>query len=193
MVYDKIQRIKKDIFSCRDIATALGVEISSARVAAARLVKRGLIVRAKRDVYIITDKWHYMAKEAKFAIANLIQVPSYISLMTALDYYGITTQVQRDFIESVAVRRTKESEVKGTVFMFTKIDKKLYFGFVKKEGFFIASPEKAFMDALYLSSLKRYSFDMTSIDLDKFDKKAVKRISAKFPKRTNDILRKLYG
>lgn len=193
MVYDKIQRIKKDIFSCRDIATALDVEMSSARVAAARLVKRGLIVRAKRDVYIITDKWRYMAKEAKFAIANLIQVPSYISLMTALDYYGITTQVQRDFIESVAVRRTKEREVKGTVFMFTKIDKKLYFGFVKKEGFFIASPEKAFMDALYLSSLKRYSFDMTSIDLDKFDKKAVKKICAKFPKRTNDILRKLYG
>ena len=54
-------------------------------------------------------------REQKFIIANIYQVPSYISLMTALDYYEITTQMQRDFIESVILKRTVTKEIEAKV------------------------------------------------------------------------------
>ncbi len=40
--------------------------------------------------------------------------------------------------------------IKGSIFNYSRIRPNLYFGFVKKDGFFIAGPEKAFLDALYL-------------------------------------------
>ena len=62
-------------------------------------------------MYVLKEKWDTAGKEEKFIIANLAQVPSYISLMTALDYHEITRQVQRDLFESVAVKRTKQISV----------------------------------------------------------------------------------
>ena len=53
----------------------------------------------------------YMDRVETFQIANLGQVPSYISLTTALDYHGLTTQLQRDYFESIALKRTKEIKV----------------------------------------------------------------------------------
>ena len=193
MVYEKIINIKKDIFSYRDMALALGIKEPSARVAANRLVGKGLIIRIKRDLYVRADKWPYISKVARFAIANIMQVPSYISLMTALDYYEVTTQIQRGFVESIAVKWTRRKDVKDTVFMFTKIAKSLYFGFERKDGVFIAWPEKALLDALYLSSLKRYSFDMTSIGIGALDRKRLNGFAAKFPEKTQKLLRDMYG
>jgi len=51
--------------------------------------------------------------------------------MTALDYHEIATQVQRGLIESVAVKRTKELSLNGSIFRYTKTSRTLYFGFVR--------------------------------------------------------------
>jgi len=56
----------------------------------------------------------------------------------------------------------------------------------------IAEPEKAFLDACYLASLKRYTFDMTSIDRGKLDRGKIKRMANSFPERTKMFLIK-YG
>jgi hypothetical protein len=64
--------------------------------------------------------------------------------MTALDYYEITTQIQQDFIESIAVKRTKEVAVDSTVFNFTRIQENMYAGFIKKkQHVFYRSPGKS--------------------------------------------------
>ena len=55
-------------------------------------------------------------------LANLAQTPSYISLATALDYYELTTQIQRTFFESVALKRTKRINVDGHIFRYTRTD-----------------------------------------------------------------------
>ncbi len=121
-------------------------------------------------------------------MANLGQIPSYLSLMTALDYYGVTTQMQRDFFESVAIQRAKTFQVGETVFRYSKISKKLYFGFSKKDTFFIASPEKALLDAFYLMSFGRYSLDISSIDPAKLNKTEIQKISRQYPPRTQNLL-----
>lgn len=193
MVYEKIINIKKDVFSYREMALALGIKEPSARVTAARLAARGLIIRVKRGLYVIADRWPNISKINRFAIANIMQVPSYVSLMTALDYHGVTTLMQREFVESVAVKRTGTRSVKDTIFTFTKIDRSLYFGFGRREGAFVADPEKAFLDALYLASIRRYSFDTTSVDMDALNKGRLKEYAARFPKKTQKLLKDIYG
>lgn len=190
MNYTKLKDIKKAYFGCEEISKALGITSGSARVTANRYFKQGILLRIKRNLYILRDRWEALTREERFGIANLSQVPSYVSLMSALDYYEITTQMQRDFIESAVVKRTKEIKISETTLNFTKISKSLYFGFVKEKGFFIATPEKAFLDAVYLMSFNRYNFDPSSIDRGKLDMDKIKTIAGKFPKKTKEALRK---
>jgi len=67
------------------------------------------------------------------------------------------------------------------VFNYTRIKKPLYCGFIKKGDFFIATAEKALLDALYLMQLKRYSFDLTAIDFRKISKERLKKEARLFP------------
>lgn len=182
-----VNKITKPYFTHEEIARVLGISTRSSRVSASRYVKHGLLVRIKRNLYVLREKWKTMDREAKFAIANLIQVPSYVSLMTALDYYEITTQIQQDFIESIAEKRTQEVTADITVFNFTRIQKNLYGGFIKKNNFFIATPEKAFLDALYLQSLGRYNLDIDTLDLSRLDRNTIRNLIARYPRRTQRL------
>jgi predicted transcriptional regulator of viral defense system len=184
MKYQELNKIKKLYFGHEEIARSLGISLKSSRVSANRYVKYGMLVRIKRNIYVLKEKWKILEREDKFILANLAQVPSYISLMTALDYYEISTQMQRDFIESVAVKRTKEIDVENTIFNYAKINTNLYSGFKKENNFFIATPEKAFLDAFYLMSLGRYSFDIASIDFSRLNSREIQKLIKKFPLKT---------
>jgi len=185
-----LNKIRKPYFGYEEIARIRGITLASAKVTASRYVKQGLLLRLKKNLYVMRDVWNTASREDKFRLANLGQSPSYLSLMTALDYYEITTQVQQDFFESVAVRRTKELQVNGSVFRYSKIDETLYFGFKKENGFFIASPEKALLDAFYLMSFGRYALDLSALDADKLDRQMVRRLSNEFPLKTQKLLEK---
>jgi predicted transcriptional regulator of viral defense system len=188
----ELTRIDKLYFGCEDIAKVLGISLSSAKVTASRYVKQGLLLRMKKNIYVRPEAWKTATQEEKLQLANLGQVPSYISLMTALDFYDITTQVQRNFIESVAVKRTKEFQLNDTIFRYSKITGALYFGFTKEKGIFIATPEKAILDAFYLMSYGRYSLDVSALDGEKLDVKEIRRLSKAFPSKTKALLKK-YG
>jgi hypothetical protein len=187
MNYPKLKKIKKEYFGYEELFRALNITLSSARVTCTRLVRQGILVRLKRNLYILKDRWDALPRQGKFILANVIQTPSYISLMTALDYYEVTTQLQRDFIESIAIRRTKTVEIDKNIFNYSKISPSLYFGFYKENKFFIASPEKAFLDSLYFMSLKRYKFDLTSIDFGKLNIRLIHKILKKYPRKTQKL------
>jgi len=189
----ELQGIRKLYFGCDEIARALGVSGSSAKVFACRYARQGLLVRMKRNMYIARDVWKRITQEELFALANVAQVPSYVSFMSALGYYDATTQIQRGFIENAALKRTKEISVDGAIFNYVRIKKELYFGFVKKDGFFIATPEKALLDTLYFMSINRYRCDLSSIDFGKMDAAKLHRLANAFPPRTTALLRKVYG
>jgi predicted transcriptional regulator of viral defense system len=185
-----LKKIRKHSFGYEEIARIRGISLNSAKVTASRYVKQGLLLRLKKNLYVLREAWTTAGKEDKFRYANLVQSPSYISLMTALDYYEITTQVQLDFFESMALRRTKQFQVNGSIFRYSKIDEKLYFGFKKEKGFFIASPEKALLDAFYLMSYGRYTLDLSSLEAEKLDLQLIKQLSCHFPLKTQKMLKK---
>jgi hypothetical protein len=188
--YFQLRDIKKLYFGYEDIARTLGISQNSAKITAHRYLKQGMLIRVKRNIYILKEKWMSLEREQKFIIANIFQVPSYISLMTALDYYEITTQMQRDFIESVAIKRTIEKEIEKTVLNYTKISADFYCGFLKSRGFFIAEPIKAFLDAVYLMSFGRYNLDIPSIDFNKLDLEKIAYMAKTFPLKTQNFLNK---
>jgi predicted transcriptional regulator of viral defense system len=186
----ELRTIRKLYFGYEEIARALAISTASARVSASRYVRQGLLVRVKRNMYVLREEWNAAGRAEKFVLVNMGQTPSYISLMTALDYYEVTTQVQRDFFESVAVKRTKEIQVDGSVFRYSKIAANLYFGFKKEKGFFIATPEKAIVDAFYLMSYGRYALDISALNSDKLDRNEIFRLSMEFPSKTKNMLKK---
>ena len=190
MIALDLNKIRKPYFGYEEIARVRGISLDSAKVTASRYVRQGLLLRLKKNIYVRRDVWNVANKEDKFRLANLGQSPSYISLMTALDYYEITTQVQQDFFESVAVRRTKEIQVNGSVFRYSKINERLFFEFKKENGIFIANPEKALLDAFYLMSYGRYTIDISALDADKLDRKIIKQLSREFPLKTQNMLNK---
>ena len=192
MKLQELNNIKKIYFGYEEIARVFGISPDSAKVTASRYVRQGLLLRVKRNLYVRREVWNAATIEEKFSLANLAQVPSYISLTTAFEYYEITTQMLRNFYESVAIKRTKEINLNGSLFRYTKLTSDLYFGFIKEKGVFIAVPEKALLDAFYLMSYGRYSLDISALNAAKLDRDEIKRLSQAFPSRTRKMLKK-YG
>jgi predicted transcriptional regulator of viral defense system len=178
-------------FSTQDVAQILGIKPSSAVVLCARYVKKGLFLRLKKDLYILRERWQRNSLSDFFQIANILQVPSYISLMTALSFYEVTTQVQRGYFESVCIKRTKKIEIEDATFNFYKLKRSLYFDFIKQGNFFIAKKEKAFLDTVYLYSFGKYVFDIDSVDMSKFDLKRIKKLLKFYPEKTKMVVEKI--
>lgn len=181
---DEISSIEPLYFGYEEVARALDIGVPSAKVAAARYVRAGLLLRLKRNTYVLRSRWEHMEPKERLMLANVGQTPSYISFMTALDYHGMTSQVQRGVIESAAVKRTREIALNGWVFRYTRLNPQLYFGFHRTDGFFIAEPEKALLDACYLTAFGRYALDLHALEWDRFDRAKLDRMARKFPTRT---------
>ncbi len=186
----ELSKLNRLYFGYEDLARVLSISQASARVTASRYVRQGLLLRVKRNLYVLKARLIAAGRDELFLLANLGQTPSYVSLATALDYYEITTQVQQNFIESIAIKRTREIGLSDTLYKYTRIRGNLYFGFEKQKGFFIATPEKAFLDAMYLASFGRYALDLSSIDAGKLDRNKLKQMSKKFPIKTQSFLKK---
>jgi predicted transcriptional regulator of viral defense system len=182
MNYERIlKKITKPFFTLDELAFALDLKPESAAVLCNRYVKKGLLTRLKRGLYSRTETLGNLGQVELFHIANILQVPSYISLTTALAYYGMTTQVQRNFFESICIKRTKTFDRGGLTFQYIKISPRLYGGFKRDKGVFIALPEKAILDSFYLASMGRYPLDVSSLDLMKLDEQSLAELSSIYP------------
>ncbi|MEO0093379.1 MAG: hypothetical protein ABIK93_05265 [candidate division WOR-3 bacterium] len=179
-------------FTLQDLANILKLKPESTRVLLSRYTKKGIFIRMKKDFYVLRESFKKFTAEDFFQIANLLQVPSYISFLTALNFYEVTTQVQRDFFESAALKRSKKFEIKGIVFAYYKIKKCYYFDFIRLGNFFIASKEKAFVDSVYLYSFGKYKIDFSALDLTKLDKSKINKIIKVYPDKTKAIVKKIW-
>ena len=193
MSYYQLLKIQKPFFSLDEVAYTLGIQPASAAVLCSRYVKKGFLVRLKRGLYARAEQLANFGQQDLFRLANFLQVPSYISLTTALSYHGLTTQVQRGFFESISLKRTREFEVAQFTFHYSKISLDLYKGFERVEDVFIALPEKALLDSLYLASLGRYSLDTSALDLTKVKADVLENLSLLFPSRVRKFMENCCG
>lgn len=114
-------------------------------------LKRGFLIRLKKGVYVFSEEFR-KNKISEFIISNYLIVPSYISLETALGYYGLIPEKITTFT-AITTRKTTKIKNPLGVFLYSNIKKELFFGFTKRRendcDFFIAEPEKAILDYFY--------------------------------------------
>lgn len=104
-----------------------------------------------------------------FTIANFLYEPSYVSLESALSFYGIITGFSYQ-ITSLARKKARVFRIDNKDFQYSRVSPGLFWGYEKKENFLIAEPEKALLDYLYfgLKGLRNLNFD--EFDLKGIDK-----------------------
>ncbi len=126
------------------------------------------LMRAERGVYYTKDANEYEA-------ASRILFPSYISLISALRFHNLTEQIPRR-IYVIGMRQHKTiRNLNGYVVEFSKIKKELMYGYRKVDGVFVADPEKAVVDMLYLNRFVEYAEEAVqsgNLDREKLERYA---------------------
>ena len=139
-----------------------------------RLEKSGVVNRIKKG------KYHFSLKEYNdFELANFLVNPSYISLESALSFYGILPQFPYT-ISSVTPLKSQKIIFQGKEYEFCHIENKYFFDFVKKDNFLIATPEKALIDELYFVAKKLRKIHIRDLDLKMITKKRLKELIKKY-------------
>jgi len=139
-----------------------------------RLEKKNIIKRIENGKYLFS-----FTEVSDFEIANFLFSPSYISLESALSFYGILSQFPYT-ITSVTSKKSKRVVYEDKEYEFVHIESKYFYGFLKKDRFLIASPEKALIDMLYFMAKKLRSIPMEELDLSKINKKYLVNMAKKY-------------
>ena len=125
---------------------------------------------------IVKGKYLFSFKEINdYELANLLLTPSYISLESALSFYGILAQFPYT-ITSVTPLKTKKIIYNEKEFEFAHLKKDYFFGFIKKDNFLIALPEKALLDELYFISKGLTSISLDELNLSPINKNKLKKM-----------------
>jgi len=141
-----------------------------------RMVANKILLRLEKDKYLIKDK-----PVKTFNLANLLYEPSYLSFETALNFYGILSQFPYE-ITSATTKKTISKTALGSEYHYTHLKPELFFGYVKFDGFLIATPEKALLDQIYLSLKGWKKIDIDEYNLSIIKKSRLKKYYTKYPK-----------
>jgi len=83
------------------------------------LEQKGLVIRVKRDLYVVSPKVHNQEISLEL-VANHLYRPSYISLETALSYYGLIPERVYS-VRSVCTKLYKNYETPLGNFEYIKV------------------------------------------------------------------------
>ena len=135
-----------------------------------RLTKKGVLKKLAKKQYLFT-----LLGADDFQIANFLYSPSYISLESALCFYGILGQFPYQ-ITSITARKTKTINCLNKEFNYSHIKQGLFFGYHKEKDFLIASPEKALLDYLYFYSKGLCGFEKDDFNLAEINKQRLNEL-----------------
>jgi len=157
-----IYRSKNTVFSAKDIALIWKeTDFNAIKAGINYYVKTGKLYSMRRGIYVKDKNYD------KLELAIKVFTPSYVSFETVLARAGVTFQHYGQIF--VASYLTREIVIDNQTYSYKKIKDAIltnYAGIESKENYSIASPERAFLDIVYL--YKDYHFDNLSLlDWDK--------------------------
>lgn len=164
------------------ILESLYPELKSANKKVIWLEKQGVIIRLKRGLYVVNPEYSGKTLSSEL-IANHLYMPSYISMSTALRYYGLIPEAVYVH-QSMTVKHPRSFQTPVGSYDYKYISRKAFSVGVKSMNngnyaFLIASPEKALCDLIANSSkvILRYMKDVEiyleqdiRMDMDEFYK-----------------------
>jgi predicted transcriptional regulator of viral defense system len=151
----------------------------SVRIQLSRWVKAGRLLRLKRGLYLFPNR-----PVDKLAVSRLLYQPSYISLETALNNFGITPDIPA-MVTAITTTTPNLFATSIGQFSYSKVNRNLYFGFVQQTDplsglpYSVAEPEKAVLDWTYLRRIQ--DLDEFRVDLQDLDRTLLQQYASHFP------------
>ncbi len=165
------------VFNTGFLATGKNT-LAELRMQLSRWVKMGRLIKLKKGLYVLAQP-HRKVKPHPFLIANTIKKASYVSMQSALGYYGIIPEYV-PVVTSITTLRPEELNTPLGRFVFHHVKKDWFHDYRQidlhsDQRAFIAVPEKALLDLVYLtpnadsydflSELRLQNFDQLNIDV----------------------------
>ena len=167
--------LNKAYFSLADLEKVLGQQRPSLYVTLNRLVKSGVLVRLRRGVYQVILQSPDLPR-----IANQLVYPSYLSFESALSRHGILSQIPYA-LTFATPHRSRRLLLGDTTVQFHQLKQKLYFGFTLEGGLYVAEPEKALLDQLYMVTRGLSNLGWDELDLSALDRERLRMYAGHFP------------
>ena len=157
-------------------------DLKSAEKKVVWLEKNGYIIRLKRGLYVVNPE--YTGKRlSNELIANHLYAPSYVSMSTALRYYGLIPEAVY-VNQSMTVKHSRSFQTPIGNYDYKCISREAFAVGVRTErfadyAFLIASPEKALCDLIansskvnlrYMKDVENYLENDIRMDVDEFMK-----------------------
>src|SRR3989338_8489284 len=135
-VYETLRNARFVLFTVKDVCQILSMKKTKVYNLLKALKKKGAI--KKFGVYFS------FADADEFVIGPMLHFPSYLSLWSALQYYGLSDQMPK----KIFLITTKYRKLIGN-FVYITVDSRRYFGYKKIGSITIAEKEKAIVDAFF--------------------------------------------
>jgi len=140
------------VFTVRFLAA--GGNLAQIRLQINRWVNDGKIIRLHKGLYTLAEPYRKITSEP-FSIANSLKQASYVSLHSALSWYAMIPEFV-PAVTSITTGRPQTIETPLGRFEFRHVSKKYFWGYQQVEfkfgqTAFIAHPEKALLDLIYLT------------------------------------------
>ena len=133
-----------------------------------RWTKQKLIVKLRNSWYSFPE--YLKTSNFQYFVSNKIYNPSYISLHSALAFYGIIPEA---IVKTTAVSSLKKANFENIFgsFQYQQILPSLMFGyeqksFLNKQNLKFATPEKAILDLLYLYPMYNNERELKELRFD---------------------------
>ena len=164
------------------IIESLYPELKSANKKVTWLEKQGFIIRLKRGLYVANPK-HSGKTLSSELIANHLYAPSYISMSTALRYYGLIPEAVYVH-QSMTVKHSRSFQTPIGSYDYKYISREAFSVGVRSihkgdYAFLMASPEKSLCDLIansskvilrYMKDVEIYLAEDIRMDMDEFYK-----------------------
>jgi len=183
----RLLSLDKPYFSPADLEKILGQKRPALYVTLNRLVKYGVLVRLRRGVYQVALRAPDLAR-----IANQLVYPSYLSFESALSRYGILSQVPYA-LTFATPHRSRRLTLGDTVVEFHQLKRELFFGYTLEGGLYVAEPEKALLDQLYMVTRGLASLALDELDLSPLDPERLRADAALFPAEVQAAVRRMFA
>jgi predicted transcriptional regulator of viral defense system len=172
---DALRRLGKSWYTISDLQKIIGLARPSLRVFLSRWTKARRLERVRQGVYRLPGTPLDLER-----FATEYYFPAYLSFESALARYGILSQVPYA-LTFATTRRSRRLRLAEAELEYRQVQPDLYFGFEQEGGVYVARPEKALLDQLYMVARGRARLELEALNLRPLRRGILRRYARAYP------------
>lgn len=158
-----IMRMKYDAFiqnfapapwvETQDVGVWSDKSLRHIQIRLAQWVREGKLQQLRRGKYLLPEAYR-RHQPSNYALSNMLYRPSYVSMESALSFYGLIPE-SVPAMQNITTQLTKKWDTPVGSFTYHHMKQERFFGyelvpFSTAESFYCATPEKALADLFYM-------------------------------------------